>query len=105
MASLSGHPARPSSAASSSTVNPNDNEGFGSFDGIDNDYKSQRIAAGEDNAKDIEEGDGLLEKGTDYQATLSPPKSRFGWAVFWIVVNTLATIGIVCFPLVSILRV
>ncbi|KAI0114985.1 TPT-domain-containing protein [Daldinia grandis] len=95
MASLSGRPARPSSAASSSTVNPNENEGFGSFDGTDDDFKSRRIAAGEDNAKDIEEGDGLLEKGTDYQATRSPPKSRFGWAVFWIVVNTLATIGIV----------
>ncbi|KAF3064556.1 Solute carrier family 35 member E3 [Daldinia childiae] len=95
MASLSGHPARPSSAASSSTVNPNDNEGFGSFDSTDNDYKSHRIATGEDDAKDIEENDGLLEKGTDYEATRSPPKSRFSWAVLWIVVNTLATIGIV----------
>ncbi|KAI0845209.1 TPT-domain-containing protein [Daldinia vernicosa] len=95
MASLSGHPARPPSAASSSTVNPIENEGFGSFDGADSDYKSQHIATGEDNAKGIEEGGGLLEKRMDYQATQSPPKSRFGWAVFWIVVNTLATIGIV----------
>ncbi|KAI1484118.1 TPT-domain-containing protein [Daldinia eschscholtzii] len=96
MASLSGgHPARPSSTASSSTINPNENERLSSSDGIDDDYKSRNIAIGEGNAGDLEEGDRLLEKGPGYQATRSPPQSRFGWAVFWIIVNTLATIGIV----------
>ncbi|KAI1804387.1 TPT-domain-containing protein [Daldinia bambusicola] len=95
MASLSGYPPRPSSTASSSTINPNENERLSSFDGTDDDYKSRQIAVGEGNVGDVKERDGLLEKGTGYQATRTPPESRFGWAVFWIVVNTLATIGIV----------
>ncbi|KAI1467016.1 TPT-domain-containing protein [Daldinia caldariorum] len=95
MAYLSGYPTRPSSTASSSTINPNQNERLSSFDGIDDDYKSRQIAVGEGNVGGVEERDGLLEKGTGYQITQTPPESRFGWAIFWIVVNTLATIGIV----------
>lgn len=68
---------------------------FSSFDGLDNDHNSQNTVIGEGNVKNVEEGNELLEKMTDDQATRSPSKSNFGWAVFWIIVNTLATIGIV----------
>ncbi|KAI0841570.1 integral membrane protein [Hypoxylon sp. FL0890] len=68
---------------------------FTGFDSLDNDRNSQHTVMGEGNIRDIEEGDGLLEKMTDDKAPRSPSKSNFGWALFWIVVNTLATIGIV----------
>ncbi|OTA66465.1 integral membrane protein [Hypoxylon sp. EC38] len=95
MASLSSRPRRPSSGASSSTEMQSEKDRFGSFDGLDNDHNSQRTVIGEGNIKDVEEGNELLEKMADDQATRTAPKSNFGWAVFWIIVNTLATIGIV----------
>lgn len=35
------------------------------------------------------------EHMTEHHVPESPSRSGFGWASFWIVVNTLATIGIV----------
>lgn len=49
----------------------------------------------ENKLRDAEQGEGLLEKDTTSQDIESSSKGSFGWAVFWIVVNTLATIGIV----------
>ncbi|OTA89646.1 hypothetical protein M434DRAFT_398460 [Hypoxylon sp. CO27-5] len=95
MASLSSRPRRPSSGASSSTEMQLEKDRFGNFDNLDNDHNSQHTIMGEGNTRDIEESNELLEKMTDDQATRTAPKSNFGWAVFWIIVNTLATIGIV----------
>ncbi|KAL7626828.1 hypothetical protein AAE478_003602 [Parahypoxylon ruwenzoriense] len=96
MASLSGRPGRLSPVASSSTDGQNERDRFSSFDGIDDDRNSRYAAMSDGNARNAEEGGGLLEKQMgDQSASNSPSKSNFGWSVFWIVVNTLATIAIV----------
>ncbi|KAI0011779.1 integral membrane protein [Xylariaceae sp. FL0662B] len=94
MASLNTRPGRPPSVTSSSTEGHNDKDRFTSFDGTDNDRVSQHTAVEDGHGRDEE--DILLEKQTDdHAARNSSSKGNFGWAVFWIVVNTLATIGIV----------
>ncbi|KAI1393584.1 uncharacterized protein F4822DRAFT_385101 [Hypoxylon trugodes] len=93
MASLSARPGRPLSAASSFELQ-NEKDRLGSFEGIDNDRGSQHTVVEEGNIRDVEEGT-RLEKAAGSQTTRNSSKSSFGWAVFWIVVNTLATIGIV----------
>ncbi|KAI1143900.1 integral membrane protein [Hypoxylon sp. FL0543] len=95
MALLSSRSRRPSSGASSSTEIQMEKDRFSGFDGLENDRNSQHTVVGEGNVRDIEEGDELLGKMTNSQAPRSPSKSNFGWAAFWIAVNTLATIGIV----------
>lgn len=103
MASLS---SRLSSGASSSTETQNDRDGFISFGSTNNACVSQYAVMDENKLRDAEQGEGLLEKDTTSQDIESSSKGSFGWAVFWIVVNTLATIGIVCLfvkiqPLIS----
>lgn len=96
MASLSSRPQRPSSVASSSTEIQSEKDVSSSFEDLDKVRNSLYTAADDGRLKDPEEGEGLL-KGTDSQANLEDSsKNGFGWAVFWIIVNTLATIGIVC---------
>ncbi|OTA99190.1 hypothetical protein M426DRAFT_325385 [Hypoxylon sp. CI-4A] len=95
MASLGTRSRRPSSGASSSTEVPTEKDRLSSFEGIDNDYSSQHTVVNESSARDVEEGRGLLKQEPKNQTTRDSSESNFGWAVFWIIVNTLATIGIV----------
>ncbi|KAI1492128.1 triose-phosphate transporter [Biscogniauxia mediterranea] len=100
MASSSSHGEQHVLRNSTSTEGPADRPKLHSFDGIedpiDNDRLSQHTAVEDGNSRRSGEGDGLLEKEEDRRAAENgEPKSKFAWAVFWIVVNTLATIGIV----------
>ncbi|KAI5863097.1 integral membrane protein [Durotheca rogersii] len=97
MASLSGRLGRLSPAASSSTEGQNERDRPRSFDGIVKDYASEHPVVGEGYIVDAEKGEGLLQQQrVDQPAPRSPtPQGSFSWAVFWIMVNTLATISIV----------
>ncbi|KAI2636460.1 integral membrane protein [Hypomontagnella submonticulosa] len=95
MTFLGSRPRRHSFTALSSTENHNGRDRPSSFDGRDDDRDSQNTVVDEGNARDIEEGEPFLEKGIGNQTVRNSTRSGFGWAVFWIVVNTLATIGIV----------
>lgn len=97
MTFLGSRPRRHSFTALSSTENHNGRDRPSSFDGRDDDRDSQNTVVDEGNARDIEEGEPFLEKGIGNQTVRNSTRSGFGWAVFWIVVNTLATIGIVGF--------
>ncbi|KAI1457255.1 integral membrane protein [Annulohypoxylon moriforme] len=94
MASLSGRPRRYSSGDLSFPEIQVENGRFSKFDDID-DRGLRNIAIGDGNIKDAEVDEGLLEKVTGKQTIRNSPKATFGWAGLWIVVNTLATIGIV----------
>lgn len=100
MASLNSRPPRPSSAASSSTEIQSEKDISNSFDGADNDRNSLYTVVDDGRARDPEEGEGLLKETSNQTDEDSSSDNGFGWAVFWIVVNTLATIGIVCFFIV-----
>lgn len=79
-----------------------DIERAGSYDSSENDRVSQKTAVDGDNASDENEGDHLLEKDHIQQASHGPqPKISTCSAVAWMVVNTLATIGIVRLRLFS----
>ncbi|CAJ2510145.1 Uu.00g060450.m01.CDS01 [Anthostomella pinea] len=97
MASLGNHSGRPVSMDSSSTEGHNEKEmeKISSFDGTDNDRTSQHTAVEEGNMEHSNEDEELLKKDADHTKTSLSAQSSFGWALFWIVVNTLATIGIV----------
>ncbi|KAI1074675.1 TPT-domain-containing protein [Whalleya microplaca] len=95
MASLNTRSGRPPSITSSSTEGHNDKDRFSSFDGTDNDRHSQHTAVDEGTGRERDEEEILLEKQTEDPAAKSTSEGSFGWAVFWIAVNTLATIGIV----------
>ncbi|KAI0382848.1 integral membrane protein [Hypomontagnella monticulosa] len=92
MTFMSGRPRRHSF---DSLENHDSKDRLSSFDGRDDDRDSQRTIVDESNARDIEEGEAFLEKGTGNKTIRNSTQNGFGWAVFWIVVNTLATIGIV----------
>ncbi|KAI0118832.1 integral membrane protein [Nemania sp. FL0031] len=86
-----------SSAVSSRTNSRSENERSNSYDGIENDRMPSR-----DNVNDVsmrrqdEAEEGLLEKDmTEHHVPEPPSQASLGWTSFWIVVNTLATIGIV----------
>ncbi|XDG00659.1 hypothetical protein ABKA04_000274 [Annulohypoxylon sp. FPYF3050] len=93
MASLSGRPRRSSSGDSPFLENQIENGRFGDFDTIDN-HDSENTAIDDGILKDAEVG-GLLEKVAGNQTPRNSPNGGFCWAGLWIVVNTLATIGIV----------
>ncbi|KAK7940931.1 solute carrier family 35- member E3 [Apiospora aurea] len=96
-----GNAAGAASAASLSTES--DNEKYRSFDGGDQDRISQHTAVDDAEAQNSRENDGLLGKNEDDgeqthpQAPEAPPKKSGGMttAIIWMIVNTLATIGIV----------
>ncbi|KAK8020569.1 Solute carrier family 35 member E3 [Apiospora arundinis] len=100
MAPGTAHAARPASIASSTD---GENEKYNSFDGGDQDRISQHTAVDDTEAQNSREKDGLLGKQEDdsqqatQQAPEAPPKKSGGMttAIIWMVVNTLATIGIV----------
>ncbi|KAI1335742.1 triose-phosphate transporter [Xylariaceae sp. FL0016] len=96
MTSPRSHNGRAVSIESSSTEGLNEKDRFTSFDGADNDRISQHTAVDGSTGRLSQEEDGLLEKDMSHQP--APPSSgqtSFSWAFFWIIVNTLATIGIV----------
>ncbi|KAK7970352.1 solute carrier family 35 member E3 [Apiospora saccharicola] len=101
MAPGNAHTAGPASVASLSTEG--DNEKYSSFDGGDQDRISQHTAVDDAKAQNSRENDGLLGKNEDdsqqthSQTPEAPPKESGGMttAIIWMVVNTLATIGIV----------
>lgn len=73
-----------------------DTERNGSYDGSDNDHTSQNTVVDRDNSMEEDEGDHLLEKDHAEQTPENPQqKASLSSAVTWMVVNTLATIGIV----------
>ncbi|KAI2472072.1 integral membrane protein [Annulohypoxylon bovei var. microspora] len=94
MASLSSRPRRLSSGDSSFPEIQIESGRFSNFDGID-DRGSRHTAVDDDNIRDPEAGEELLERVTESQTIRNSPQSSFGWAGLWIIVNTLATIGIV----------
>lgn len=96
MASLSGRPRRLSSGDSPFSENQIENGRFGDFDTIDN-GGSGNTAIDDGILKDAEVGGLLGEKVAGNQPPRNSPNGGFCWAGLWIVVNTLATIGIVCF--------
>ena len=68
----------------------------GSYDGSDNDRNSQNTVVDRDNSMEESEGDHLLEKDNTEQPSENPQqKASLSSSVTWMVVNTLATIGIV----------
>lgn len=79
-----------------------DIERAASYDSAENDRISQNTVVDADNSIDENEGDHLLEKDQAQQMSQAPPpKISMCSAVTWMVVNTLATIGIVrlrCLP-------
>ncbi|KAK8049913.1 Solute carrier family 35 member E3 [Apiospora phragmitis] len=101
MAPGTAHAAGPASVASLSTEG--DNEKYSSFDGGNQDRISQHTAVDDAEAQNSRENDGLLGKNEDDdqqthpQTPEAPPKKSGGMttAIIWMVVNTLATIGIV----------
>ncbi|KAI1090866.1 integral membrane protein [Rostrohypoxylon terebratum] len=93
MASLSDHPRRSSSGDSPFSENQIENGRFDGFDAI-NDRDSGNTAIDDGILKDAEIG-GLLGKAAGNQTPRNSPEGGFCWAGLWIVVNTLATIGIV----------
>lgn len=73
-----------------------DIERAGSYDSAENDRNSQKTVVDADNSTDENEGDHLLEKDQSQHMSQAPqPKISMFSAVTWMVVNTLATIGIV----------
>lgn len=94
MASLSGRPRRLSSGDSPFSENQIENGRFGDFDTIDN-GGSGNTAIDDGILKDAEVGGLLGEKVAGNQPPRNSPNGGFCWAGLWIVVNTLATIGIV----------
>ncbi|KAK7924062.1 hypothetical protein PG985_006116 [Apiospora marii] len=101
MAPGNAHTAGPASVASLSTEG--ENEKYSSFDGGDQDRISQHTAVDDAEAQNTRENDGLLGKNEDdgqqmhSQPPEAPSKKSGGMttAIIWMVVNTLATIGIV----------
>lgn len=73
-----------------------DIERAGSYDSSENDRNSQKTVVDADISIDENEGDHLLEKNQSQQISQAPqPRISTCSAVTWMVVNTLATIGIV----------
>ncbi|KAI1761727.1 integral membrane protein [Hypoxylon sp. FL1150] len=95
MASLSSRLQRPPSAASSSTEIQSEKDMSSTFDGLDKDRNSLYAVVDDGRLKDPEEGEGLLKENSSQANREDSSKNGFGWAVFWIIVNTAATIGIV----------
>ncbi|KAI0128881.1 solute carrier family 35 member E3 [Xylariales sp. AK1849] len=90
------HNGRSASIASSSTDGHEESEKYRSFDGSDNDRISQHTVVEDSESRDEEEG--LLEKHADQQPTQQTADEKDGGmktAIIWMVINTLATIGIV----------
>ncbi|KAJ8132853.1 hypothetical protein O1611_g771 [Lasiodiplodia mahajangana] len=88
----------PGSPAVSSRANSrSENERSSSYDGIENDRMPSRNDVNDGRMRrqnEVEEG--LLEKDTiEHRVPEPPSQASLAWASFWIVVNTLATIGIV----------
>ncbi|ETS79991.1 hypothetical protein PFICI_07520 [Pestalotiopsis fici W106-1] len=82
-------------SSSAATETHDDNEKYrSSYEGSDNDLASQHTAV-ED--RDGHEEEGLLEKDENMQSTQVSDKESGGMtkAVIWMIINTLATIGIV----------
>ncbi|KAI8634783.1 integral membrane protein [Xylariaceae sp. FL1651] len=91
------HNGRSSSVASSLADGRGEKEGSNSYDGGENDRMSLHVATEEESTR-RQHGDeeALLEKGRTDQPVSNPTsQTNYVWASFWIVVNTLATIGIV----------
>ncbi|KAI1854836.1 hypothetical protein JX265_002475 [Neoarthrinium moseri] len=87
--------ARPASIASSITEGHDDNEKYrSSYEESDNDRVSQHTAVEE---RDGGEDEGLLEKAPVSSPAQTPGKdsSSMTAAILWMIINTLATIGIV----------
>jgi hypothetical protein len=86
-----------SSAVSSRTNSRSENERSRSHDGIDNDRMSSRNYVGDGDLRRQDEAkEALLEKAmTEHHSPEPPSQIGIVWTSFWIVVNTLATIGIV----------
>ncbi len=82
------------SSSSAETATHEDNEKLARLDhtgdGLETLTKPEELEIGEEG-----EDDGLLPKEPVQE---EPPKSGFTSALMWMVVNTLATIGIVCAP-------
>ncbi|KAH9906374.1 TPT-domain-containing protein [Xylariomycetidae sp. FL2044] len=67
-----------------------------SFDDMDDDLTSQRTTLNDSQPRHSGEEDGLTEKEMGGDSDSKPPsEGSFVWAVVWIAINTLATIGIV----------
>ncbi|KAJ8120398.1 hypothetical protein ONZ43_g2886 [Nemania bipapillata] len=80
-----------SSAVSSRANSRSGNERPRSYDGIDTDRLSSH-----NNIDDVDPEEALLEKAmTEHQVPETPSRTGFARTSFWIMVNTLATIGIV----------
>lgn len=83
---------------SSSAISSRANSRSRSYDGTDNDRGSARnkVEDGDPRRQDEAE-EALLEKAMpEHHVPESPSQTGFARTSFWIVVNTLATIGIVC---------
>lgn len=98
MATTTSHHDRPASVASSDESHV-ENEKYGSFDGGDADRNSEHTVVDDSDMREHHEEEGLLEKEEDAQPAAQPstPKESNGMtsAIAWMVINTLATIGIV----------
>ncbi|KAI1104241.1 integral membrane protein [Jackrogersella minutella] len=95
MASLSSRSRRPSFGASPTPENHIEKDRFNDVGNIDNIFDPRQNAVDEDNISNTEAGEGLFRNVIGNQSTRTSPTNSFGWTVFWIVVNTVATIGIV----------
>ncbi|KAI0019007.1 triose-phosphate transporter [Xylariomycetidae sp. FL0641] len=96
MASLSRHSGGFIPMDSSSTEGPSEDDRDFSLESTDHDRASQYTAHDDGNIRHSGDEEGLLEKDASSKSSQSSAtQSGFGWALFWISVNTLATIGIV----------